>query len=243
MNSSVQTVALCPVSHWMTVSEAAHTRLSKTMNESISLPWALLLYSDDSDGTNQRPRSRSMQGSPQLSPIRSLGAEFDVETQGSPRENHHNKNHSRCGSRLLTSNLTECSHKVLFDELVLQLLILLRGGLDGDSVMCWQNLQYLPCHVCSLIQFLTSSLLFFFFNPLLKPHPFRLAFESPDASHFYQNPREVSSTHSSPYKTLPRPPRDPRSMPPTPVMTRNAYSSSQLRCAPLHCPHDTLPSP
>uniref|UniRef100_A0A672J5A8 FERM domain containing 4Bb n=1 Tax=Salarias fasciatus TaxID=181472 RepID=A0A672J5A8_SALFA len=83
-------------------------------------------------GGISRPRSRSVQGSPQLSPLRSLGAEYD----GAPsRENHHNKNHSR----------------------------------------------------------------------------------------------EVSSTHSSPYKTLPRPPRDPRSMPPTPAMTRNAYSSSQLR--------------
>uniref|UniRef100_A0AAY4EB61 FERM domain-containing protein n=1 Tax=Denticeps clupeoides TaxID=299321 RepID=A0AAY4EB61_9TELE len=41
--------------------------------------------------------------------------------------------------------------------------------------------------------------------------------------------REVSSTHSSPYKTLPRHPRDARSVPQTPVMTRNAYSSSQLR--------------
>uniref|UniRef100_A0A3B5M1R8 FERM domain containing 4B n=1 Tax=Xiphophorus couchianus TaxID=32473 RepID=A0A3B5M1R8_9TELE len=81
----------------------------------------------DSDGAGQRPRSRSVQGSPQLSPLRSLGAEYDVERQGTP------------------------------------------------------------------------------------------------------NQREVSSTNSSPYKTLPRPPRDPRSMPPTPVMTRNAYSSSQLR--------------
>uniref|UniRef100_A0A672YUS2 FERM domain containing 4Bb n=1 Tax=Sphaeramia orbicularis TaxID=375764 RepID=A0A672YUS2_9TELE len=90
---------------------------------------------DDSDSASQRPRSRSVQDSPQLSPMRSLGAEYDVERQGSPRENHNNKNHKR----------------------------------------------------------------------------------------------EVSSTHSSPYKTLPRPPRDPRSMPPTPVMTRNAYSSSQLR--------------
>uniref|UniRef100_A0A671U7I2 FERM domain containing 4B n=1 Tax=Sparus aurata TaxID=8175 RepID=A0A671U7I2_SPAAU len=62
---------------------------------------------------------------------------------------------------------------------------------------------------------------------------FLLAFEGQEASHYYQNPREVSSTHCSPYKTLPRPPRDPRSMPPTPVMTRNAYSSSQLRCD--HC--------
>uniref|UniRef100_A0A3Q3N7Y8 FERM domain containing 4B n=1 Tax=Mastacembelus armatus TaxID=205130 RepID=A0A3Q3N7Y8_9TELE len=89
----------------------------------------------DSDGVSQRPRSRSAQGSPQLSPMRLLGAEYDLERQGSTRENHNNKNHSR----------------------------------------------------------------------------------------------EDSSTHSSPYKTLPRPPRDPRSMPPTPAMTRNAYSSSQLR--------------
>lgn len=90
--------------------------------------------------------------------------------------------------------------------------------------------QYLSCHVCILIPFLESHLLLFFFDPLPIPHPFRLAFEGQEASHYYQNPREVSSTHSSPYKTLPRPPRDPRSMPPTPVMTRNAYSSSQLRC-------------
>ncbi|XP_074538449.1 FERM domain-containing protein 4B isoform X3 [Halichoeres trimaculatus] len=81
---------------------------------------SLPLDDDDSDSASQRPRSRSVQGSPQLSPMRSLGAEYDVERQGCPRENHHNKNHSR-------------------------------------------------------------------------------------------------------------PPRDPRSMPPTPVMTRNAYSSNQLR--------------
>ncbi|MBN3284898.1 FRM4B protein, partial [Polyodon spathula] len=43
------------------------------------------------------------------------------------------------------------------------------------------------------------------------------------------NHREALSTHSSPYKTPARQPRDARSMPPTPVMTRNAYSSSQLR--------------
>lgn len=67
---------------------------------------------------------------------------------------------------------------------------------------------------------------------LSSPEPilFRLAFENQEASHYHQNPREVSFTRSSPYKTLPRPPRDPRSMPPTPVMTRNAYSSSHLRC-------------
>ncbi|XP_037334126.2 FERM domain-containing protein 4B isoform X1 [Pungitius pungitius] len=112
---------------------------------------SLPLDDDDSDGVSQRPRSRSVQGSPQLSPMRSLGAEYDAERQGPPRENHQNKNHSR------------------------------------------------------------------------------LAFEGQDASPYCHSPREVSSTHSSPYKTLPRPPRDPRSMPPTPVMTRNAYSSSQLR--------------
>ncbi|KAL1021034.1 hypothetical protein UPYG_G00007870 [Umbra pygmaea] len=56
----------------------------------------------------------------------------------------------------------------------------------------------------------------------------RLEFNSQDGSHHYQ-PREVSSAQSSPYKTLPRPPREPCSMPRTPVMTRNAYSSSQLR--------------
>eukprot|EP00066_Takifugu_rubripes_P001971 XP_003963544.2 PREDICTED: FERM domain-containing protein 4B-like [Takifugu rubripes] len=106
---------------------------------------------DDDSDVNQRPRSRSVQGSPQLSPMRSLGAEYDVEPQGSPRESHHKKAHSR------------------------------------------------------------------------------LAFESPEASSYHHNPREVSSAHSSLYQTLPRPPRDPRSMPPTPVMTRNAYSSSQLR--------------
>uniref|UniRef100_A0A8C5CA15 FERM domain containing 4B n=1 Tax=Gadus morhua TaxID=8049 RepID=A0A8C5CA15_GADMO len=83
--------------------------------------------------SSQRPRSRSVQGSPQLSPMRSLGAEYEADRQAS--SNHHQKNLSR----------------------------------------------------------------------------------------------EVSSSGSSPYKTLPRPAKDPRSMPPTPVMTRNAYSSSQLR--------------
>ncbi|KAI1890962.1 hypothetical protein AGOR_G00158980 [Albula goreensis] len=41
--------------------------------------------------------------------------------------------------------------------------------------------------------------------------------------------REALSTHSSPYKPPSRQPRDAHSMPPTPVMTRNAYSSIQLR--------------
>ncbi|XP_069383266.1 FERM domain-containing protein 4B-like isoform X3 [Paralichthys olivaceus] len=56
---------------------------------------SLPLDDDDSDSVNQRPRSRSVQGSPQLSPMRSLGAEYDLEQQGSPRENHNSKNHSR----------------------------------------------------------------------------------------------------------------------------------------------------
>ncbi|CAH7172242.1 Frmd4b [Phodopus roborovskii] len=40
--------------------------------------------------------------------------------------------------------------------------------------------------------------------------------------------REILSTHSSPYKTLERRPQGGRSMPTTPVLTRNAYSSSHL---------------
>ncbi|XP_063321200.1 FERM domain-containing protein 4B isoform X5 [Pelmatolapia mariae] len=56
---------------------------------------SLPLDDDDSDSLSQRPRSRSVQGSPQLSPMRSLGAEFDLERQASPRDNHHNKNHNR----------------------------------------------------------------------------------------------------------------------------------------------------
>ncbi|XP_067854986.1 FERM domain-containing protein 4B-like isoform X2 [Heptranchias perlo] len=41
--------------------------------------------------------------------------------------------------------------------------------------------------------------------------------------------RELSSTHSSPYRTQGRQCHGGRSMPATPVLTRNAYSSSQLR--------------
>lgn len=78
--------------------------------------------------------------------------------------------------------------------------------------------------------FLSLHVVYFFFLSSPEPIVFRLAFENPEASNYHQNPREVSSTHSSPYKTLPRPPREPHSMPPTPVMTRNSYSSSHLRC-------------
>lgn len=94
--------------------------------------------------------------------------------------------------------------------------------------MFWQKPMQL-CHVFYLIPFLTC-LFFFFFLSSPDTIAFRLAFENPEASNYHQNPREVSSTRSSPYKTLPRPPREPHSMPPTPVMTRNAYSSSHLRC-------------
>lgn len=43
--------------------------------------------------------------------------------------------------------------------------------------------------------------------------------------------RDPLSTHSSPYRTLERPPQPHggRSMPTTPVLTRNAYSSSHLQ--------------
>ncbi|XP_026224437.1 FERM domain-containing protein 4B-like isoform X3 [Anabas testudineus] len=131
--------------------QRASVIIAEELNRSDCSLSSLPLDDDDSDGTNQRPRSRSAQGSPQLSPMRSLGAEYDLERQGPRREHHNNKNGSR------------------------------------------------------------------------------LAYDSQEASNYSQNQREDSSNHSSPYKTLPRPPRDPRSMPPTPVMTRNAYSSSQLR--------------
>ncbi|KAM4613665.1 FERM domain-containing protein 4B [Polymixia lowei] len=45
----------------------------------------------------------------------------------------------------------------------------------------------------------------------------------------HYNHRDALSSHSSPYKTASRQPRDARSMPPTPLLTRNAYSSMQLR--------------
>ncbi|NXO79733.1 FRM4B protein, partial [Sitta europaea] len=51
--------------------------------------------------------------------------------------------------------------------------------------------------------------------------------------------RDVLSTHSSPFRTLERPaqPHGGRSMPTTPVLTRNAYSSSHLQpdVSPHHC--------
>ncbi|XP_036286456.1 FERM domain-containing protein 4B isoform X1 [Pipistrellus kuhlii] len=47
--------------------------------------------------------------------------------------------------------------------------------------------------------------------------------------------REMLSTHSSPYKTPERRPPGGRSMPSTPVLTRNAYSSSHLQ--PASAPH------
>ncbi|NWZ13674.1 FRM4B protein, partial [Agelaius phoeniceus] len=51
--------------------------------------------------------------------------------------------------------------------------------------------------------------------------------------------REVLSAHSSPFRALerPAPPQGGRSMPTTPVLTRNAYSSSHLQpdVSPRHC--------
>ncbi|XP_057686345.1 FERM domain-containing protein 4B-like isoform X3 [Corythoichthys intestinalis] len=52
---------------------------------------SLPLEDDDSDSASQRPRSQSVQDSPQFSPLRSLGAEYDAERQTSPRESNHNK--------------------------------------------------------------------------------------------------------------------------------------------------------
>uniref|UniRef100_UPI0037E7C558 FERM domain-containing protein 4B isoform X2 n=1 Tax=Semicossyphus pulcher TaxID=241346 RepID=UPI0037E7C558 len=50
------------------------------------------------------------------------------------------------------------------------------------------------------------------------------------------NHRDALSSHNSPFKLASRQPRDARSMPPTPILTRNAYSSTQLRSedAPQH---------
>lgn len=114
MNLSGQTLALCLVSLWMMVSQSDNTDhrffVQKFMQPAkiiMTLPSSVIkmskdsictfivlkyFYLDDSDSAGQRPRSRSVQGSPQLSPMRSLGAEYDVER--SPAGNHH-KNHSR----------------------------------------------------------------------------------------------------------------------------------------------------
>ena len=78
------------------VSFLVHSVLFFRVMFSNSYCLGLPAHSDDSDAS-QRPRSRSVQGSPQLSPMRSLGAEYDTETPGSQRENHHNKAHSRLG--------------------------------------------------------------------------------------------------------------------------------------------------
>ncbi|XP_041955389.1 FERM domain-containing protein 4B isoform X1 [Alosa sapidissima] len=118
-------------------------------SECSSLSDSLTLDDDDSDGV-QRPRSRSVQCSPYLSPPPSAGLDYDLERRASASDQPHDQ-------------------------------------------------------------------------PLS-----RLDYDLQDMGRYY-GPREVSSTHSSPYKTVPRHPRDARSIPHTPVMTRNAYSSSQLR--------------
>uniref|UniRef100_A0A8C9S5A1 FERM domain containing 4B n=1 Tax=Scleropages formosus TaxID=113540 RepID=A0A8C9S5A1_SCLFO len=62
-------------------------------------------------------------------------------------------------------------------------------------------------------------------SEVLEYHPDRYS----DIQDSYYNYRETLSTHSSPCKPTSRQPRDARSVPQTPVMTRNAYSSTQLR--------------
>ncbi|XP_068170983.1 FERM domain-containing protein 4B isoform X1 [Antennarius striatus] len=51
--------------------------------------------------------------------------------------------------------------------------------------------------------------------------------QGPESLHYSH--RDALSSHSSPFKAASRQPRDARSMPPTPLLTRNAYSSTQLR--------------
>ncbi|XP_055016836.1 FERM domain-containing protein 4B [Boleophthalmus pectinirostris] len=46
---------------------------------------------------------------------------------------------------------------------------------------------------------------------------------------YYYTNCDALSSHTSPYKPPSRQPRDTRSMPPTPLLTRNAFSSTQLR--------------
>ncbi|XP_069570510.1 FERM domain-containing protein 4B isoform X2 [Brachyistius frenatus] len=56
----------------------------------------------------------------------------------------------------------------------------------------------------------------------------RLNYGQVQESLHYSN-HDASSGYSSPFKPASRQPRDARSMPPTPLITRNAYSSTQLR--------------
>lgn len=57
---------------------------------------------------------------------------------------------------------------------------------------------------------------------------FRFNYEPVQESLHYSH-HEALSSHSSPFKSASRQPRDARSMPPTPLLTRNALSSTQLR--------------
>lgn len=45
----------------------------------------------------------------------------------------------------------------------------------------------------------------------------------------YYGHRDALASHDSPFKVASRQPRDARSMPPTPLLTRNAFSSTHLR--------------
>ncbi|XP_030632989.1 FERM domain-containing protein 4B isoform X2 [Chanos chanos] len=59
--------------------------------------------------------------------------------------------------------------------------------------------------------------------------PFNACRRASSTEQYQDSNRDVLSTHSSPSRPPSRQPRDARSMPPTPVLTRNAYSSIQLR--------------
>ncbi|XP_038551403.1 FERM domain-containing protein 4B isoform X4 [Micropterus salmoides] len=63
----------------------------------------------------------------------------------------------------------------------------------------------------------------------------RINYDVQESLHPYSH-RDALSSHRSPYKPASRQPHDARSMPPTPLLTRNAYSSTQLRSedAPQH---------
>ncbi|XP_063766832.1 FERM domain-containing protein 4B isoform X2 [Eleginops maclovinus] len=66
-----------------------------------------------------------------------------------------------------------------------------------------------------------------------QPADSRLNYGQESVHHIHH---DALSSHSSPFKPASRQPRDARSMPPTPLLTRNAYSSTQLRSedAPQH---------
>uniref|UniRef100_A0A3Q3JEF9 FERM domain-containing protein n=1 Tax=Monopterus albus TaxID=43700 RepID=A0A3Q3JEF9_MONAL len=62
---------------------------------------------------------------------------------------------------------------------------------------------------------------------MLRVHVFTPSFPTPESLHYSHH--VALSSHSSPFKPASRQPRDACSMPPTPLLPRNAYSSTQLR--------------